>query len=148
MSAADEVVARDGPGTVEPTAVTLLLVEDNDIDACLVERLIRKMDGRLELVRARNGEEALAMILGSASCAGPTVALIDLNMPRMGGLELLDELDRRRCAAPNGPVYLLTTSASPADRDAALAHARVSGCLVKPVDRASLETAVALATAR
>ena len=146
MSAALGKTLDDVRGGEGPVPVMLLLVEDNDIDACLVERLIRKMDGRMALVRVRNGEEALETVRGWAS-AGPTVAFIDLKMPRMDGLELLDELDRLRSPQPSGPVYMLTTSSNPADREAALAHARVSGYLVKPLNRQVLETAVALATA-
>ena len=128
-------------------AVSLLLVEDNDTDARLVERLVRKLQCNVIITRARNGEEALRVILadsdGGRHLPPPVATLVDIKMPRMGGLELLAELDRRECTSPMGPLFMLTTSSNPVDRKVASSHPRVGQYLIKPLTRESLERVLA-----
>jgi len=97
----------------------------------------------VKLTRARSGDEALRLILANSSddssIAPPVATLVDIKMPRMSGLELLAELDRRQCEAPVGPLFMLTTSSSPDDRQAASAHSRVRDYLVKPLSACALE---------
>lgn len=90
----------------------ILLVEDNDDDAFLTERALRKGGVVNEVLRARNGAEALDYLLPEPSRPGdgvPVVVLLDLRMPLVDGLEVLERLradDRTRLL----PVVILTSS--------------------------------------
>ncbi len=119
---------------------TLLVVEDNDLDVEVVERLIRRLRLELRVVRAANGEEALELLRADraeARLEPPMVLLLDINMPRMTGFELLAEMVRDRELAEL-PVFILSTSNNPQERDAAASYG-VNGYLVKPIRAEQLQ---------
>ncbi len=109
----------------------ILLVEDDDIDALTVSRTLKALAAPNPLDRAHDGEHALAM-LRDPSRPRPGLILLDLNMPRMNGLEFVAEIkqDPLLCIIP---VVVLTTSAEEGDRTAAFSRS-VAGYMVKPVD--------------
>jgi CheY-like chemotaxis protein len=109
----------------------ILLVEDDDIDAMTVRRTLRELAAPNPLDRATDGEEALAF-LRDPSRPRPGLILLDLNMPRMNGIEFVSaiKLDPLLCRIP---VVVLTTSAEEGDRLAAFSRS-VAGYMVKPVD--------------
>ncbi|SBW12781.1 Two-component system response regulator [uncultured Alphaproteobacteria bacterium] len=112
----------------EGKIVNLLLVEDDDIDAIGVERALKRRRIINPLFRARDGIEALEM-LRSGRVARPFLILLDLNMPRMGGLEFIREI-RDDPALSDTVVFVLTTSKS--DEDLAAAYRNhVAGYIVK-----------------
>lgn len=116
----------------------ILLAEDNDDDASLVARGFRGFSDRAELIRARDGIEALEIMAERDSA--PAVALLDLKMPRMGGLEVLTHMRADACLSCV-PVVVLTSSDEPGDVRAA----QEGGCtayLTKPVDFESYMTLV------
>ena len=118
--------------THEHSPVSLLLVEDDAIDVMTVERMLRKQHIANPLFVARDGVEALEMLRGEGGrrpVPSPFLILLDLNMPRMGGLEFLTEL-RRDPQLQRATVFVLTTSDAPEDRLAAYEH-RVAGYIVK-----------------
>lgn len=107
---------------------TILLVEDDDIDAMGVERSLKKMRMANPLVRARDGIEALES-LRSGRVQRPFIILLDLNMPRMGGLEFL-EVVRQDNDLHNSIVFVLTTSNH--DQEIAAAYEKnIAGYIVK-----------------
>jgi len=108
--------------------VTLLLVEDDDIDAMGVERALKRRRIVNPLFRARDGVEALELLRSSA-VARPYMILLDLNMPRMGGLEFIAEV-RQDPRLSNSVVFVLTTSKSDEDLSAAY-RSHVAGYIVK-----------------
>lgn len=110
-------------------SVTLLLVEDNEFDVRRIMRAFAKLDISLPLLRAADGIEALE-ILDRPDILPPVVVLLDLNMPRMSGLEFLEVLrsDPRHATLP---VHVITTSDYHKDIDAAYQYA-ISGYYVKP----------------
>ncbi|MDO7083379.1 response regulator [Pseudocolwellia sp. AS88] len=93
--------------------VTLLLVEDDDIDAMMIKRNFLKQRISNEIVRAYDGIEALEL-LKSNKISRPLIILLDLQMPRMGGIEFLKAL-RADDELSDIVVFVLTTSESEED---------------------------------
>lgn len=108
--------------------VSLLLVEDDDIDAMGVERALKRRRIVNPLVRARDGVEALELLRGGM-VQRPYLILLDLNMPRMGGIEFIGEV-RNDPRLSNSVVFVLTTSKSDEDLSAAYRN-HVAGYIVK-----------------
>tara|TARA_R110002096_G_scaffold138856_7_gene292911 strand:+ start:2891 stop:3316 length:426 start_codon:yes stop_codon:yes gene_type:complete len=108
--------------------VTLLLVEDDDIDAMTIERSIVKQRIRNAVVRAHDGLEALEL-LRAGKVQKPYNILLDLQMPRMNGFEFLDEV-RKDENLTDSVVFILTTSADQKDLAAGYEH-HVAGYFVK-----------------
>ena len=112
--------------------VTILLVEDNDVDAEAVERAFARQKIANPIVLARDGQEALDRLLGTngvEKLSRPYLILLDLNMPRMDGLEFLSHL-RDSPEIADSLVFILTTSDRDQDKVAAYGH-RVAGYIVK-----------------
>ncbi|MBU0983076.1 MAG: response regulator, partial [candidate division Zixibacteria bacterium] len=65
-------------------AITILLVDDDDVDAMDVERAFARTTQHHTIVRAHDGQEALEL-LGAGRVPAPRIILLDLNMPRLGG---------------------------------------------------------------
>ncbi|MBU2891796.1 response regulator [Colwellia sp. D2M02] len=107
---------------------TILLVEDDDIDAMSVERAFKKLKIGNPIIRAKDGVIALEL-LKNGSIDKPYIMLLDLNMPRMGGLELLAEL-RNDKNLKNSVVFVLTTSKDDEDKLAAY-DKNIAGYIVK-----------------
>ena len=93
------------------TDQTILLVEDNPDDEALTLRAFKKSDIRNEVVVLRDGAEALAYLFpGNGDTAPrPALILLDLNLPKVGGLEVLRKMraDERTHLIP---VVILTSS--------------------------------------
>tara|TARA_R110002012_G_scaffold81537_2_gene206380 strand:+ start:803 stop:1231 length:429 start_codon:yes stop_codon:yes gene_type:complete len=108
--------------------VTILLVEDDDVDAKSVKRAFQKLKIINPIVRAKDGVIALEL-LKEGTVSKPYIMLLDLNMPRMGGLELLTEL-RKDEDLKNSIVFVLTTSKDDEDKLAAYDQ-NIAGYIVK-----------------
>lgn len=111
--------------------VNILLVDDDDIDVMNVRRAFEKGNVHNPLFVAQDGLEGLRMLRDGTVPSGRRMVLLDLNMPRMNGIEMLREL-RRDPLLAKIPVVVLTTSNEERDRtDAYGLH--VAGYLLKPV---------------
>jgi CheY-like chemotaxis protein len=111
--------------------INILLVEDDVVDVKNVERALRKNNVANPLFVASNGVDALEM-LRKGTVPGPRrLVLLDLNMPKMNGIEFLREL-RGDPALAHITVVVLTTSNDDRDKVAAYDH-HVAGYLLKPV---------------
>lgn len=113
---------------------TILLVEDDYLDIMNVERELGKINIELPLHTARNGREALAMLRGEGMpkiTPTPSVVLLDINMPKMNGLEFLSEI-RADPEFMHLNVYIMTTSNEEVDRLSAQ-ELNVTGYIVKPL---------------
>lgn len=117
------------------TQQPILLIADNDDDADLTEMAFREASISNPIVRARDGVEALALLHGVDGALPsylPVVVLLDLNLPRLSGLEVLAKI-REAEATRFLPVVVLTSSDE--DRDRVEAYARHANSYVrKPVD--------------
>ncbi len=96
-------------------AHAILLVEDNPADIKITERAVRESGFPVELLVVRDGQEALEYLLRQGEHAlspnwrNPDLILLDLNLPRMTGLEVLQRI-RATPALKAVPVIVLTTS--------------------------------------
>ncbi|MFI7589328.1 response regulator [Spongisporangium articulatum] len=99
-----------------PRPEVILLVEDNPDDVALTVRAFRKNNFVNEIVVARDGAEARDLLLPTdgREALRPLIALVDLNMPRVGGLELIRSL-RADPRTELLPVIVLTTSSEERD---------------------------------
>lgn len=113
--------------------VSILLVEDNDLDAEKLQRILDRLGDKRSISRARDGIEALELLRDAKRKPKPPfVIILDLNMPRMNGQEFLAAL-RADPALKGLPVVVLTTSDRRADIEQAYAN-QVSGYLTKPLE--------------
>ncbi len=109
----------------------VLLVEDDDVDVMNVRRAFKRNNIANPLYVASDGLQALEMLRGGAVPAGRRLVLLDLNMPRMNGIEFLRAL-RADSELRATSVVVLTTSNE--DRDKVEAYnLNVAGYLLKPV---------------
>ena len=109
----------------------VLLVEDDRVDAMTVKRALKEIRVANPLVIVGNGEEALAY-LRNPDNETPSIILLDLNMPRMGGIEFL-EITKQDAQLRRLPVIVLTTSKEQQDKLGSF-DLGVAGYMVKPVD--------------
>jgi two-component system, response regulator len=116
----------------------ILLVEDNPDDADLTIRVLNKANIKNPVVWVENGVEALAYLHGTGSHSGrdiselPQVVLMDLNMPRMAGLDTLRAI-REHPVTKLLPVVVLTTSKEEHDIVQAYQY-NANSYIRKPVD--------------
>jgi len=109
----------------------ILLVEDDRVDVMMVQRALKDINVTNPLEIAGNGEEALAYLKNPTN-RKPCVVLLDLNMPRMNGVEFLkivknDEQLRRI------PVVVLTSSREEQDKVDSF-DLGIAGYMIKPTD--------------
>lgn len=98
--------------------VRILLAEDNDGDIFLIRRALDMHIGPYDLLLAKDGEEAMQLLerASTGECAhSPDFAVLDLNLPRHTGIQVLERLRKiPKCAA--APVIIFTSSDSPQDK--------------------------------
>lgn len=98
----------------------VLLVEDNPDDQALALRALRRSDIRAPVIIANDGEEALDYMFGTGAYAGrdyrerPALVLLDLKLPKVGGLDVLRRL-REDQRTRSQPIVVLTTSNEESD---------------------------------
>lgn len=112
--------------------VNVLLVEDDDIDRKVVHRAFAKHKIANPIVEACDGIEALQIMRGKdghGPLPRPYLVLLDLNMPRMNGMEFLKEI-REDDLLKDSVVFVLTTSREEQDRVQAY-RLNVAGYMVK-----------------
>ena len=121
----------------------ILLVEDDRVDVMTVQRALKKHAIGNPLHVARTATEALAMLRGDDRMRidpPPALILLDLNLPRMSGIELLREL-REDPHLRDLSVIVLTSSNEPSDRAAAFRY-DVEDYIVKPHSFDEFATAI------
>jgi chemotaxis family two-component system response regulator Rcp1 len=114
--------------------ISVLLAEDNPGDVLLVREALQRQPFEAELVVRHDGEQALVYIenvdTGEVPC--PDVVLLDLNLPRRNGEFLLERM-RRSPLCSQVPIVIVSSSASPKDRETA-ARLGASTYFQKPAD--------------
>ena len=112
--------------------VNILLVEDDDVDVMAVKRSFRELRIANPLFEARDGMEALEQLRGKPGTPpipSPLIILLDLNMPRMNGIEFLAEI-RKDPQLHSSVVFVMTTSSDENDRVRAYNY-NVAGYVLK-----------------
>src|SRR4026209_96430 len=112
-------------------ALNILLVEDYEVDVMNVQRAFERNHLTNALFVAGNGIEALEMLRSGALPRERRLVLLDLNMPKMNGIEFLEAL-RSDPEISSTPVVVLTTSNDDQDKVDAY-NLNVAGYLLKPV---------------
>lgn len=115
---------------MEEKVVNILLVEDDEVDIMNVQRAFKKNSIKNPLYIARNGMEALEM-LKSKQVPYPHIIILDINMPKMNGIEFLKEL-RTDDSLKSCSVFVMTTSNEDSDKISAY-NLNVAGYILKPL---------------
>lgn len=130
---------------MEDKQTSILLIDDDEVDVMTVKRALKKNNITNPLYVATNGLEGLAMLRGHEMpkmLPGlRRLILLDLNMPKMGGIEFLRELRIDPELKPI-PVIVLTTSNEDKDKVEAY-NLNVAGYIIKPVTFSKFVEAVA-----
>ena len=117
---------------------TVLLVEDNPMDVFIIEEIVRESGLNLRLEVVKDGQEALSYLRNAAAKEQPSVpalVLLDLNLPKVSGLEVLTEL-RKDPRLGSTPVVIVSSSMAPPDR-VATKRLGAAGYFQKPNDLAA-----------
>ena len=124
----EDAVAPGAIGNPVPTALRILLAEDNRVNQFLAVRLLEKAGHQVET--AANGRAAIAALEQNRF----DLALMDLQMPEMDGLEATARIrERERGSGAHLPIIALTANAMVGDRERCL-QAGMDGYLSKPID--------------
>jgi PAS domain S-box-containing protein len=140
---ADAELSGAAPESAPDGGMSILVAEDNEINALLTRALLAKLGHRPTMVP--NGAAAIESWLAARDAGSPyDRVLMDLHMPGMDGLEAtrrIRALEAEHDSART-PIIALTANASLEDRDACLA-AGMDGFVIKPLDRERLAAALA-----
>lgn len=114
--------------------INILMVEDDSVDVMDAQRTLGRMNILYIMHVVKNGEEALQHLRKASedsSIARPDIVLLDLNMPKMNGIEFLSVI-RKDDRWKDLKVFIITTSEEKEDREKMKSLA-VSGYIVKPL---------------
>lgn len=128
---------------VNEKVISIMLVEDDEVDVMNIKRAFRKNNINNPLYHAGNGLEALEILhrCGTEEMPMPKIILLDLNMPKMNGIEFLKEL-RKDEKLHKLSVFVMTTSNK--DNDILEAYnLNVAGYILKPLSMDKFMNAVA-----
>jgi len=120
----------------EPTAMRVLVVEDNANDVALIKRAFRQCELRPQAFYVQDGEEALDFLRttdGFEDVPRPDIMITNLNMPKIKGQELLEKMKADE-GVSSIPVVILTMSERDEDILKAYSH-HAAGYFTKPVDK-------------
>lgn len=129
--------------TTSTTGLSVLVAEDNEINALLMRSLLTRLGHRVTI--ATNGEAALESWLAAKSAGTPyDLVLMDVQMPQLDGIEATKRIRELEAAEPgrHTPILALTANTLVEDRYACF-EAGMDGFLIKPLDREKLNEALA-----
>jgi CheY-like chemotaxis protein len=111
--------------------ISILLVEDDHVDAITIIRVLKELNITNPISITRNGEEALKF-LKNENNRKPHIIFLDLNMPKMNGIEFLSIMKKDE-NLKRIPIVVITTSKEEQDIINSFNHG-VAGYMIKPVD--------------
>ncbi len=139
----DAPEAKSTPADSAATRLSILVAEDNEINALLMRSLLTRLGHRV--VIATNGEATLESWLAAKSAGTPyDLVLMDVQMPQLDGIDATKRIRAREASEPGRrtPILALTANTLVEDRYACF-DAGMDGFLIKPVDRDKLTEALA-----
>jgi DNA-binding NarL/FixJ family response regulator len=134
------VTSRQG---IAGDEIKFLIVDDDQISVMSIKRALKKLEIINPVRVAKDGIEALDVLRGSSECEQlepPYIIVLDINMPRMNGLEFLSHV-RQDAKLSEAVIFILTTSDAKSDIDQAYGN-NVAGYILKDNMNASLEASV------
>ncbi|MEM1135496.1 MAG: response regulator [Bacteroidota bacterium] len=119
----------------------ILIIEDDEIDVLINERMINKYQGNIKRVIAKNGAEAEQILqLSDASSIFPEKIILDLVMPIMDGFQFLDMYAERYYPRyPQTQIFILTSSIHPADSSKTKLYPFVGAHVIKPLSASGIK---------
>lgn len=126
------------------TAVNVLLVEDNKADAVFIQEAFKLCKSEVQVQVAQDGDDALNYLYrrnGYGKAPAPDLILLDLNLPRVDGIEVLKEI-KQHPSLKQIPVIILTSSS--AEQDIKRGYENyANGYVIKPVGLEKMKNALA-----
>ena len=114
---------------------TVIIIDDNEDDLLFAQINVERCGEPAVLKQFLRASDALAF-LSSGEAVGPTLVLLDINMPVMNGFDFLDAFEKLPVASlPATKVVMLTSSMDEGDRHRAFSHVSVKGFVRKPIAR-------------
>ncbi len=111
---------------------TILLIEDDYLDVESVKRSFKKLEMTHILHVAHNGVDAIDMLTRDNDKISPDIILLDINMPKMNGLEFL-QIIKNYYSLKNIQIFIITTSGEEYDK-ISTHHLGIAGYILKPLD--------------
>jgi PAS domain S-box-containing protein len=135
--------AVETPASTSPRGLSILVAEDNEINALLMRSLLSRLGHHA--VITTNGEAALESWLAAKSAGTPyDLVLMDIQMPQLDGIETTKRIRAREAGQPGRPTPILALTANTLVEDRyACFEAGMDGFLIKPLDRDKLVDALA-----
>lgn len=112
-------------------SISILLIEDDELDIISFERAIKKINFPISVFKAFNGTDALKLLEETPALI-PDNIVLDLNLPKMNGLEFIQEL-RKNKKYDSVKIFIMTISTEEGDRQKAL-EMGVDGYMIKPLN--------------
>ena len=119
------------PDASKERPIRVLLAEDDDDHVLLLQRALRNYPREVRILVARDGQEAVELLRAPAA-ERPDLILLDINMPKLTGLEVLRSV-KNDPSLSGIPAVMLTTSARDEDRTASL-NGGANDYIIKPVN--------------
>lgn len=113
---------------------SIMIVDDSESDQYITERVIKEFDSSIIISKAYDGDEALEMLKDMDE--QPSLILLDINMPRMNGLEFLEHYKSQN---PSSIVVMLSSSDQERDKTKAFSYDVVKQYIIKPLEVKDLE---------
>ena len=121
--------------------ISVVFVDDNDIDLSFDVIVARKLDGSLPVVSLPSGQ-ALLDFLSAPERTEECCVFLDINMPVMNGFETLENIQKSQLNLDGVSIYMLSSSMDPEDERKALSFPFVKGYVSKPLSRQSLQASL------
>lgn len=126
--------------------IPLVIVDDDEIDRYLTRRTVDDADGDFKFIEYSTGHDFLEVFRNAerrheeiGGAPPPTLVLLDINMPRMSGFEVLEELAKDSVGFEQMVVVMFSSSSHAQDKENALAYDFVKTYIVKPLTREKLQ---------
>lgn len=142
-SVAELIGDADRATSAQTGDFSLLLVEDNPADVYLIRRALKNCETRLQLTVLEDGSQALAYMRKRepyTKAATPDLVLLDLNLPKRSGFDVLQEI-KNNDGLKHIPVVVLTTSSSRQDIEKSYAM-NANSLVTKPIEPDAFQAAV------